>query len=101
MLLSEIMRMGETESFELGELLSSCIRQVTNQKANFRMFLSASEDNLELLPACIEKCFNISDTWHTCTQEILLYKKLFIEDDKEELVDGETQSDRDNRRNVK
>lgn len=67
MVLKEILRMGNTESYQLSELLSSCIMQVSQQKHTFHMFLQFSEENLSLLPACLEKCFNISDSWYTCT----------------------------------
>ena len=35
-----------------------------------------------MLPQCIEKCLIISDAWHTCTSEILLFKKLFTDGEK-------------------
>ena len=59
-----------------------CIKQVTEQKRVFRQFLSFSEENLNLLPQCLEKCFAISDAWHTCTSEIILFKKLFTDGEK-------------------
>ena len=92
------MRLGATESHAFNELLVSCIQQVASQKQTFRMFLQFSQENLNLLPACLEKCFTISDAWHTCTQEILLYKKLFIDDYKDEQIDGESQNDKDYRK---
>ena len=72
---------------EISELLLSCIRQVTYQKLNFRDFLSRSDEICNLLPACLEKCFSISDVWHTCTSEILIFKKLFV--DGENHYEGE------------
>ena len=62
---------------ELLELTMSCLQRITEQKDVFMLFLSFSKDNLNLLPACLQKCFSISDQWHTCTSEILLFKKLF------------------------
>lgn len=59
-----------------------CIKQVTEHKQIFREFLSFSDENLNLLPACLEKCFEISDQWHTCTSEILLFKKLFSDGER-------------------
>lgn len=61
---------------------------MTKQKENFRTFLSFGEDNLTLLPACLQKCFEVSDSWWTCTSEILLYKKLFVDDEKQFNKDG-------------
>ena len=80
LILHEILRIKDTNSVmgrDLIEMTMSCIKRVTEQKDVFRLFLSFSEENLNLLPACLEKCFSISDMWYTCTSEILLHKKLF------------------------
>ena len=55
---------------------------MTEEKYIFRQFLAFSDVNLILLPQCLEKCLEISDTWYTCTSEILLFKKLFIDGEK-------------------
>ena len=39
--------------------------------------MSFSEENLNLLPQCLKKCFLGSDEWHTCTTDLLLFKKIF------------------------
>lgn len=57
--------------------------------------MSFSDENLNLLPACLEKCLEVSDSWHTCTSEILLFKKLFVEGEK--YYEGESQTERENR----
>ena len=62
---------------ELTELTMSCVKRVSEIKDVFRLFLSFSQENLNLLPACLEKCFLISDNWYLCTSEINLFKKLF------------------------
>ena len=67
---------------EIIELNMCCVKQVTGPKEVFRRFLAFSEENLNLLPACLEKCFAVSDAWHTCTSEILLFKKLFTDGEK-------------------
>ena len=53
------------------------IRQIANSKPIFRQFLSHSEENLNLLPSCLKKCLTESDEWHTCTTDLLLFKKIF------------------------
>ena len=53
------------------------IKQIANSRQTFRQFLKHSEDNLNLLPICLQKCFNESDEWHTCTTDLLLFKKIF------------------------
>jgi hypothetical protein len=52
---------------ELLEMTMSCVQRVTEQKEIFMLFLSFSKENLNLLPSCLEKCFSISDQWHTFT----------------------------------
>lgn len=32
---------------------------------------------MNLLPQCLKKCFLGSDEWHTCTTDLLLFKKIF------------------------
>ena len=56
-----------------------CVRAVTCNKDIYRKFLSFSEENLNLLPACMEKCLTVSDPWHTCNAEILLFKKFYMD----------------------
>ena len=80
---------------EILELKLSCVKQVTDSKDVFRSFLEFSQENLELLPACLDKCFNLSDQWHSCTSEILLFKKLFI--DGEKFYEGEDPEDKEKR----
>ena len=98
MILIEILRIQDTKSSlskEIIELLLGCVKQLTDQKKMLQDFLSFSTENLNLLPACLEKCFEISDSWHTCTSEILIFKKLFIEGERN--YEGEDPSNRNSR----
>lgn len=80
----EIMRIQDSsnKSRELSELLSSCIKEIAYKKQTFRQFLQFGEENINLLPACLQKCFAISDSWHTCTSELILFEKLFVDGEK-------------------
>lgn len=80
---------------EVAELLSSCIKEVAYPKENFRIFLQFGDENLNLLPACLEKLFAISDQWHTCTSEIILFKKLYVDGEKH--YEGEDSQERESR----
>mmetsp|Transcript_2750 Transcript_2750/g.3782 ORF Transcript_2750/g.3782 Transcript_2750/m.3782 type:complete len:145 (+) Transcript_2750:327-761(+) len=71
------------------------MKEVAYSKPNFRMFLSLGDENLNLLLACLEKCFSISDSWHTCTSEIILFKKLYIDGEKH--YEGENTQERESR----
>lgn len=51
-------------SEEVVEMCIGCLKHFADQKALFKMMLSQSEANQRLLPACLQKCLELSDTWH-------------------------------------
>jgi hypothetical protein len=51
-------------SEEVVEMCIGCLKQFADQKALFKMMLSQSEANQRLLPACLQKCLELSDSWH-------------------------------------
>ena len=73
--MNEILKPNTTHKIQ--ELCLGSIKQIANSKQTFRQFLSFSQENLMLLPQCLKKCFLESDEWHTCTTDLLLFKKIF------------------------
>ena len=76
--MNEILKPNTTHKIQ--ELCLGSIKQIANSKQTFRQFLSFSQENLMLLPQCLKKCFLESDEWHTCTTDLLLFKKIFNHD---------------------
>ena len=69
--------MQQNCSEEVLELCIGCIKQFADQKVLFKKFLLESPANQSLLPGCLLKCLNLSDSWFTCSKEIHLFKKIF------------------------
>jgi hypothetical protein len=61
------------------DVLEMCIagvKQFADQKSLFVRMMK-NPDNIKLLPLCLKKCMQVSDSWHECTTELQLYKKVF------------------------
>ena len=62
---------------EIIELCVSSIKQLANTKQTFKEFLEFSPLNRDLLTQCLQRVFEISDSWFKCTKELTKFNNVF------------------------